>query len=113
MKFKTLTLIGASALILGLSTSFAEDSKKGDKEGKRPSKEEILAKFDTDGDGELSETEKAAAKAFKEANKGSRPSKEEMLETYDTDGDGELSSDEKKAMREAIKAERDANKPSE
>lgn len=103
MKFKTLTLIATSALVLGLSTSFAEDSKKGDKEGKRPSKEEMLKKFDTDGDGKLSETEKAAAKAFKEANKGNRPSKEEILKKFDADGDGKLSETEKAAAKAAKK----------
>ena len=104
MKFKNLTLIGASALVLGLSTSFAENGKKGDKEGKKPSKEEILKKFDTDGDGELSETEKAAAKA----NKGKRPSKEEILAKFDADGDGKLSDTEKSAAKAAKKAKKDS-----
>ena len=101
MKAKTF-IITTLAAICSISVSFAEGEecdkkgkcKKGGKGISAEKKAEILAEFDADGDGKLSEDErKAAMEARKKA----------FMEKYDTDGDGELSDDEKAAAREARK----------
>jgi Ca2+-binding EF-hand superfamily protein len=51
-------------------------------------KDRLLKKFDADGDGKLSDTERAALKADREA----------MLAKYDTDKDGKLSDAEREAI---------------
>jgi hypothetical protein len=85
------------AVFLSLGTArclFAEDGKGP--HGRGPMHDEIIKKFDKDGDGKLSDEEKAAAKAAWE---------KEMLEKYDKDKDGKLSDEEKEAMKAARKAE--------
>lgn len=58
----------------------------------------ILQKADTDGDGRLSENERAAVKAkFQEH-------REEFVAKHDTDGDGKLNDAERSAARESIQA---------
>ena len=58
-------------------------------EGKRAEiKDRLLKKFDADGDGVLSDTEKAAMKADQDA----------MIAKYDTDKDGKLSEAERQAV---------------
>lgn len=58
----------------------------------------LLHKADTDGDGKLSEAERAAAKEkFQEMRK-------EFIAKHDTDGDGKLNDAERTAAREQIKA---------
>lgn len=57
---------------------------------------EVLACFDADGDGLLSETERQAARAARRA---------EVLERFDADGDGALSETEHQAAREAKRRE--------
>jgi Ca2+-binding EF-hand superfamily protein len=77
-------------------------------EGERPKREippEILAKFDTDGDGKLSEDERKAAM---EARKGKmEEQRKAMIAKFDKDGDGKLDEEERKAAREAMKARHD------
>lgn len=52
--------------------------------------EEYVKKFDKDGDGKLSQTERAEAmKAYRE----------DTMKKYDKDGDGKLSQAEREAMR--------------
>ena len=51
------TTILALSLCFGLSAEPEKKGKKGGSEG-RPSREEMLKKFDKDGDGKLSEDEK-------------------------------------------------------
>ncbi|MDD4869996.1 MAG: EF-hand domain-containing protein [Kiritimatiellae bacterium] len=86
----------AVCLVLGSARClFAQDGKGG--HGKGKISEEILKKFDKDGDGKLNDEEKAAAKAAMEAKKAEREKK--MLAEFDKDGDGKLS-DEEKAARD-------------
>ena len=59
---------------------------------------EILKKFDKNGDGQLDETEKAAAR---EETRKKR--EEERLKKYDKNGDGKLDDAEKETMREDLK----------
>lgn len=63
----------------------------------KPTKEEILAKYDTNGDGKLDPSEREAMKSDKKAN---------MKNKLDTDGDGVVSEEEKEAGREAMKERR-------
>jgi Ca2+-binding EF-hand superfamily protein len=63
--------------------------------GRRLDRAEIIRKYDKDGDGQLSEEERAAAiKDFQDEQQ------QEMLKKYDKDGDGKLSEEELAAMRE-------------
>ena len=105
---KAKLLITTLALLGSASVSFAEGEECDKKKCKGPKgamskrisdekKAEILAEFDKDGDGELNEEERTAAReAFKA----------KMLEKHDTDGDGELSDEEKKAARKAFMMQR-------
>jgi len=59
-----------------------------------------MARFDTDGDGKLNDTEKADAKtAF-----------EKLKKTFDADGDGKLSDEEKATARKAYAKKKAAEK---
>ena len=67
--------------------SFAapDGKKKSPGEGKRfPNREQMIKKFDKDGDGKLSEEERAAVREEMKGRKG------ELLAKFDKDGDGEL-----------------------
>ena len=66
---------------------------RGNRQGRGQRGQHMLQQFDTDGDGQLSDTEKAAAKAAREAK---------MLEKFDTNGDGILSDDEKPQRRSGM-----------
>jgi hypothetical protein len=97
------------ALLLGFAIPAAQAQPgNGDGPGRQgpppggPRKERILEKFDADKDGQLSESERAAAKAEMEARKAAD------LKAYDKDGDGELSKAERQALGEAKRAERHA-----
>jgi len=75
-------ILGAGGLIY--AEEAGEQCGQKGKHGKK-----FLEKYDKDGDGKLSEEERAAAKEAW------------MLKRYDKDGDGKLSEEEKKAMRKA------------
>lgn len=65
---------------------------------------EILEKYDKDGDGKLSKEER-------KAKQKDRPNRHfQRLQKYDTDGDGRLGPEERKASRKEQKAERAAHK---
>lgn len=97
------------ALLLGLTLPAAR-AQPGDPEGPGrkgpppggPRRERMMEKFDADKDGQLSESERAAAKAEMQARKATD------LKDYDKDGNGELSKAEREAMFEAKRAERHA-----
>ena len=88
--------------------------------GKRPGREQIMKKYDTDGNGELSETERAAFRSDMEkrranrpapsseegADRPDRPNRKKVMEQFDADGDGELNKQERKKMRKALEARR-------
>lgn len=107
------------------STALRADDKdgrkpegKGDK-GDRDKWEEMLKKFDKDGDGKLNDDEKANAKAFMEehwdkekkhgksdkhdkdekCDKEGGPDHAEILKRFDKNGDGKLDEDEKTAAK--------------
>jgi len=65
----------------------------------------MMRQFDTDGDGELSDAERQAARAQWEARAGE--GRQVMMRRYDKDGDGELSESERQAARAEIGQLRD------
>ena len=65
----------------------------------------FLEKFDTDGDGKLSEQEREAAKAAMEEKRDA------FIAKYDKDGDGKLNEEERKAAREEWKDQDRPNPP--
>lgn len=108
-----------SLFALGIFAKPEKGSKKGGSAEGRPSKEEMIKKFDKDGDGKLSEEEKAEirkripqmlVKKFDkdedgklndeeraEARKAMEARKKEVLAKFDKDGDGKLNPEERKA----------------
>jgi Ca2+-binding EF-hand superfamily protein len=63
----------------------------------------MMKKYDTDGDGALSEEERAAMRedlGNRPRNPGGEGRRNAMMKQYDTDGDGTLSEEERAAMRE-------------
>lgn len=88
---KALLLISVLSLATGIIAKPEKGGKKpGSGEG-RPSREEVMKKFDKDGDGKLNEDERAEARKAMEARRA------EMIEKFDKDGDGKLNEEERKA----------------
>ena len=80
------------ALVGALTMADASQGKHGSKgdcdgKGERPDREQMMKKYDKDGDGQLSEDERAALRADMGKNHGKRPSRDEMMKKYDADGD--------------------------
>ena len=96
-----LTLLTVFSLAFGL-TAKPEKGSKGDRSG-RPSREEMMKKFDKDGDGKLSDDEKAE---IRKAMANRKPPAR-ILEKFDKDGDGKLSDDEKAEIRKEMMAKFD------
>ena len=94
-KMKTTKLLTLGLLIGSFTCAVAEDAgpppPPPGKPPHRPVPPEVLKKFDKDGDGKLSETERAAMKAERE---------KEMLAKYDADKDGKLSDEERAKAKE-------------
>lgn len=65
---------------------------------------ELLERFDSNADGKLDETERAALKAHFEAKRAA------FIKQYDTDGDGKLNEDERTAMKASIREQLEAVK---
>lgn len=100
---KTTTALTIAAL--GLTMTFA--SARGGRPGSgapRPLPADVLEKYDTDGDGTLSDAEKAAMRAAIEAEREAK--RAEIIAKYDTDGDGVLSEAERAAAKAAMEAEK-------
>jgi len=95
-KMKTTILMTMGALAGSCLFVSAEDKPQRHKHPQREIPPELVAQFDTDGDGKLSEEEREAARERKH---------KELLEKYDADKDGALGEDERTKMKEDIKAE--------
>ena len=104
---KILIFLSAIGLSIGLHAKPEKDGKKpGSKEG-RPSREEIIKKFDKDGDGKLNDEEKAELrKKMAERSGGGRKLPPFLMKKFDKDGDGKLSDEEKAEARNAMEARR-------
>jgi hypothetical protein len=81
-------------------------AEKGAQKDAGQYREEMLKKYDTNGDGKIDEEEKRVAMAQK--GQGEWPGREEMLKRFDKDGDGHLNEDEKHAAMSAMRAEKNA-----
>jgi Ca2+-binding EF-hand superfamily protein len=103
---KLLLLITFLATATGM---IAEPEKKGKKPGSsegRPSREEVMKKFDKDGDGKINEEEKAELRKKMAERGAGRKVPPFILEKFDKDGDGKLSEDERAEARKAMEARR-------
>ena len=89
-----ITLFTLSLLFsyFGFAAKPEKGKKAGGPSGDRPSREEMTKKFDTDGDGKLSDDEKAEARKTMMANRKMPPF---LVKKFDKDGDGELNDEEK------------------
>ena len=103
------TLITSLCLTVGLLQNLKK-VEKGDRPG-RPSREEVMKKFDKDGDGKLSDDEKAE---IHEAMANCKPPAH-ILEKFDKNGDGKLCDEEKAEIRKQMitkfDKDGDGNKP--
>src|SRR6476661_2612448 len=93
----------------------APPDAKGKGKGSEERHAKMLKHFDKDGDGKLSDDEKAAAKKameerFGENGKGKGGNRDELMKRFDKNGDGTLSDDERAAAKAAIQKRRDAKK---
>ena len=112
MKYTYLLFTLACAAIVSLAaTTFAAPLENNDPAAR---KAEMLKKFDKDGDGKLSDTEKTTLRAEMQNRRGggrdrkqwTPEQRDEMLKKFDTDRDGKLSQEERDTAREAMKASR-------
>ena len=62
---------------------------------------ELLQKYDTDGDGKLSDDERKAMK--EDLRKQWDARQKEMIQKYDADGDGKLNDEERRKMMEDLR----------
>jgi Ca2+-binding EF-hand superfamily protein len=96
LKLALVTSIGLLATVGGIAAANNSDAT-GTWGGR---KAEILAKYDTNGDGVLDANEKAAMKQAFVAKRAER--KAEMLAKWDTNKDGKLEPTERAAMKAAF-----------
>lgn len=112
------TFLPASALALGLAITFPQALSAAQGDGtepqtrqRGPGSEAFMERFDTDGDGQISETEKQNARDTLKTE-GKRPGRnqeerrQKMLEKFDTNGDGQLDETERNAARQAMMIKR-------
>ena len=103
---KALLLISVLSLATGIIAKPEKGGKKpGSGEG-RPSREEVMKKFDKDGDGKLNEEEKAELRKQMAERGAGRKVPPFIMEKFDKDGDGKLSEDERAEARKAMEARR-------
>lgn len=104
------------ALFVG-QASAGDDFAKGDRPGRGEFRQRMLEEFDADGDGELSDDERATArekmrdrrgKDGAEGRRGGRggegpPNPEELFERFDANGDNQLSREEFHKLAESMR----------
>jgi Ca2+-binding EF-hand superfamily protein len=108
---QTVLVIATAAISLGVNPSAARA------QADRPQYQELLKRFDRDGDGRLNEQERQLMR--QEVQKRSsqdnanRPSREEVIKRYDKNGDGRLDAQELAALRAQLAKTRDGagNRP--
>ena len=104
---KILLLISSLAFAIGVSAKPEKGEKKGNPSEGRPSREEIIKKFDKDGDGKLSDEEKAELrKKMAERSGGGRKLPPFLMKKFDKDGDGKLNEEERAEARKTMEARR-------
>ena len=85
-----------------------QGQQRPDREAKR---QQILERFDLDGDGKLNQQEREALRAARgkhsqNGERAQRPTREQMIQRFDTDGDGKLNETERQAMRQVAQQRR-------
>ncbi|MCE9526268.1 MAG: EF-hand domain-containing protein [Planctomycetales bacterium] len=82
-------------------------------EGKARGREAMIKRFDKNGDGKLSDEEKAEAQKALKGKKGeARPAKlTEAMKKFDADGDGKLSDEEKAVAKKELAEKRKGKRP--
>jgi hypothetical protein len=95
-----LALLISAPLIAGAATYAAA-------QGRSPSRETLIQKFDKNGDGVLDDAERADMKAALAARRAAH--RQAMLDKYDTDQDGKLEPAERAAMRDDLLTQRFQN----
>lgn len=95
-----LALLIAAPLVAGAATYAAA-------QGRAPSRETLIQKFDKNGDGVLDDAERADMKAALTAKHAAR--RQAMLDKYDTNQDGKLEPAERTAMRDDLLTRRFQN----
>lgn len=113
MKTTLLKTLFASVALPLIGTSYLQ-AAEGDKPA-RPNRAEMMKQFDANGDGQLDETERQAAREHMQSMRGQgggpgqrqgRPGGGRGMAQFDTDGDGVLSDAEREAaaatMREHV-----------
>lgn len=102
-----LSLSILTAALLSVPAVAEDEMKDGTDAGQQPAKmekrhQELVRRFDKDGDGKLSEDEKAAARAEMRTENGPRKeNRKKLLKRFDKDGDGKLSEEEKAEAKKA------------
>jgi hypothetical protein len=111
MKMKNIGIIASAALLsVSLNLVIAEEAKspakqtvkKGDRSADRPSRESIVKRFDKDGDGKLSESERSTARkalGSRSSRGGNRQSQEDQQKQRRARYDAAV-----KSIREQVKA---------
>ncbi|MEL6498950.1 MAG: dockerin type I domain-containing protein [Planctomycetota bacterium] len=94
---------GGPAMQAGEQERQVQRERKG-RRGPGIGKAAMLERFDTDGDGELSEAERASARETIRATREARREqmKARLLERFDDNGDGELDEAERAVVRETL-----------
>jgi Ca2+-binding EF-hand superfamily protein len=92
-------ILATSVLVIGGAAGFAAAHGGGGAKGDRQGMKE---KFDTNKDGKLDDSERAAMKAAMEAKRSQR--KAEMLAKFDTNKDGKLDPAERAVMKQETSA---------
>jgi hypothetical protein len=105
---RNMTTIALTMIFMASLTTASMAFDKGDGESKGckckaggSGHAKMTEKFDKDGDGKLSEEEKAAAKAAHKEKMAERKAK--FMEKFDKDGDGDVSEEEMTAAKAAHK----------
>jgi Ca2+-binding EF-hand superfamily protein len=88
----------AASLVAGTTTLALANG------GGKWNKQEMLQKYDTNGDGKLDDAEKAKMKADMKAKREAR--REKKLAQFDTNHDGKLDANERAAMKAAMAEKR-------
>ena len=104
---KILIFLSVIGLFIGLYAKPEKDGKNPGYKESRPSREEIIKKFDKDGDGKLNDEEKAELrKKMAVRSGGGRKLPPFLMKKFDKDANGKLSDEEKAEARKAMEARR-------
>ena len=112
---RTLLVIATAAISLGVNPSAARAQAKP--QAQRSNYQELIKRFDRDGDGRLNEQERQLLRQEiqKRSSQGNanRPSREELIKRYDKNGDGRLDAQELATLRRQTANTRDGagNRP--